>query len=328
MIGITLKTLSWSLSEPFKISRGEITHVEAAYLELRGPGGVIAHGEACGINYEGETPDSIITAVSAIQDDIQKGLTRQDLLDLLPVGGARNLVDAALWDYEAKTSGQPAWKLAGLSSFETVVCAQTIGIRDVKGYADRARSLRDFPLLKIKVGGDGDDMAILEAVHNAAPNSKLIVDPNQSWTMDHLTDYAARLHGLGVVLLEQPLPVDGDAELEGLRYSIPICADESIHDRSELMALRGKYDAINIKLDKTGGLTEALALARDAQQAGFQLMVGCMAGSSLAMAPGAIIAQLCGFVDLDGPLLQSTDWEHAIDYDSGYMMPVPRVLWG
>ncbi len=327
MRSVTTKILSWELSEPFTISRGTITHCDSTYVEIRDEHGNIGRGEAVGIDYEGETPASILDQVEAIRKDLEQGATRHDLQSLLPFGGARNLIDAALWDLDAKQTNVPVWKQVDLPDFRAVVCAQTIGIRTLDAYRERAQLLSHFPLLKIKVDGS-NDMAILEAIHNAAPNAKLIVDPNQSWTLDHLKAYNHTLPDLGIALLEQPLPVDGDDGLIGFSCTVPICADESVHDRNDLDKLRNKYDAINIKLDKTGGLTEALALAQAATAKGYKLMVGCMAGSSLAMAPSAIIAQYCDFVDLDGPLLQKDDVDHPIVYKDGIMNPPSAKLWG
>lgn len=327
MLTLETRILAWEMTEPFAISRGVMTHVHCVYVELTDAEGNRGRGEAAGINYHDETPEKIRDQIEALRPEIAAGVTRADLLRLLPYGGARNALDAALWDLEAKRSGVPAWRAAGLDEVGPVVCAQTIGIRSAAEFRERARQLARFPLLKVKVGGK-DDLDLIAAVHEGAPDARLIVDPNQSWSFDQLVDYAPRLADLGVALLEQPLAVGGDEGLRGYRCPVPVCADEAVNDRADLPGLVGKYDYINIKLDKTGGLTEALALAREALDQGFRLMVGCMAGSSLAMAPAAVVAQLCDFVDLDGPLLQKEDWPHAISYNNGVMsFPAPE-LWG
>lgn len=327
MVSMETRLLSWEMTEPFEISRGVMTHVHCVYVELRDEDGHLGRGEAAGINYQDETPEKIRDQIEALRPEIASGIGRHDLLRLLPYGGARNALDAALWDLEAKRSGVPAWRAAGLSEVRPVVTAQTIGIRSAAAFRERARELAHFPLLKVKVGG-ADDLALLAAVHEGAPDARLIVDPNQSWSFEQLASYAPQLADLGVALLEQPLPVGGDENLRDYRCPVPICADEAVNDRTDLADLLGKYDYINIKLDKTGGLTEALSLAREALDRGFRLMVGCMAGSSLAMAPAAVIAQLCDFVDLDGPLLQKEDWPDAISYANGVMeFPRPE-LWG
>lgn len=316
----------WLLKEPFTISRGTMTTADAVIVTLR-DGAAVGRGEAYGIIYEGESPDSIIAQVESVRPAIEAGIDRLALIDLLPIGGARCAVDCALWDLEAKRSGQPAWEAAGIGTPREVETAFTIGMRPAGEVRATAARFADFPLLKLKVGRE-DPLATIEAARAGAPGSRFIVDPNQSWSAADVIALADRLAALGVVLLEQPVPVDDDEGLRGYAGPIAICADELVHDRSDLARAQGKYSHINIKLDKAGGLTEALATADAALAAGYGLMVGCMAGSSLAMAPAHLIAQLCDYVDLDGPLLQAEDWSPAMIYRAGRLAPPEPALWG
>ncbi|MFO6448740.1 N-acetyl-D-Glu racemase DgcA [Erythrobacter sp. NE805] len=316
----------WLLKEPFTISRGTMTTADAVIVTLR-DGEAVGRGEAYGIIYEGETPDSIMAQVESVRPAIEAGIDRRALRDLLPVGGARCAVDCALWDLEAKRSGRPAWRSAGLAALREVETAFTIGMRSAEEVRATAARFADFPLLKLKVGRE-DPLATIAAARAGAPSSRFIVDPNQSWSAADVIALADQLAALGVVLLEQPVPVDDDEGLRAYAGPVAICADELVHDRSDLGKAQGKYSHINIKLDKTGGLTEALALADAALAAGYGLMVGCMAGSSLAMAPAHLVAQLCDYVDLDGPLLQAEDWTPAMTYRAGRLAPPEPALWG
>jgi len=316
----------WPLKEPFTISRGTMTTADAVIVTLR-EGDAVGRGEAYGIIYEGETPDSIIAQIESVRPAIEAGLDRIALLDLLPIGGARCAVDCALWDLEAKRSAQPAWQMAGIGAPRDVETAFTIGIRPIEDVRATAARFADFPLLKLKVGRE-DPLATIAAARAGAPSSRFIVDPNQSWSAADVIALADQLAELGVVLLEQPVPVDDDGGLRGFRGPVAICADELVHDRGDLAKAEGKYSHINIKLDKAGGLTEALALASAALAEGYGLMVGCMAGSSLAMAPAHLVAQLCDYVDLDGPLLQAEDWSPAMLYHAGRLTPPESALWG
>lgn len=316
----------WLLKEPFTISRGTMTTADAVIVTLR-EGDAVGRGEAYGIIYEGETPDSIAAQIESVRPAIEAGLDRIALLDVLPIGGARCAVDCALWDLEAKRNAQPAWQMAGIGTPRDVETAFTIGMRAIDDVRATAARFADFPLLKLKVGRD-DPLATIAAARVGAPSSRFIVDPNQSWSAADVIALADQLAELGVVLLEQPVPVDDDAGLRDYHGPIAICADELVHDRSDLAKAQGKYSHINIKLDKAGGLTEALALASAALSEGYGLMVGCMAGSSLAMAPAHLVAQLCDYVDLDGPLLQAEDWSPAMLYRAGRLTPPEPALWG
>ncbi len=326
-LAIETRALSWPMREPFVIARGSQDEVTSVLVTLRDADGIGGHGEACGVPYAGETPETMIAQIDSVRRILERDPTRTELLRILPPGGARCAVDAALWDLEAKRRGRPAWQIAGLTAMRRVLSAVTIGIRTVDRYEASARALAAHPLLKVKVDGS-DPLAALRAVRRGAPKAKLIVDPNQSWSVATLKALAPKLAELGVVLLEQPIPVGAEAELDGYRGTIPLCADELIDGVSDLPRARGRFDVINIKLDKTGGLTAALALADAAQAQGFGLMVGCMAGSSLAMAPATVLAQRCAFVDLDGPLLQAADCAHPLHYEDGLLLPPEPALWG
>jgi L-Ala-D/L-Glu epimerase len=324
---LSWKTQRWPLREPFAISRGVQTEVPALTIRLRDSDGFEGRGEACGVTYAGETPETMAAQIEGLRGVLEGPITRQELLSLMPAGGARFAVDAALWDLEAKRTGRSAFELAGFGGPGPVTTAYSIGIRSLDAYEASAAERSAHALLKIKVAGE-DPLAAVRAVRRGAPRSALIVDPNQAWSVDQLQALAPKLAELGVVLLEQPIPVGQEASLEGYDCPIPLCADELISDSSDLPKVFGRFQVINIKLDKTGGLTEALRLARAALAEGLDLMVGCMAGSSLCMAPATIVAQQCRFVDLDGPLLQAQDWPCGLDIRDGVMPAPDPQLWG
>jgi L-alanine-DL-glutamate epimerase-like enolase superfamily enzyme len=318
---------AWPLREPFVISRATYTHSDVIIVTLQ-DGQFIGRGEAAGVDYHGETPDSMISQIEAVRARIEAGITRAELLQLLPIGGARNALDAALWDLEAKRTGRRAWQLAGVGITRDIASAVTIGIRSIDAYEKAARELAQFHWLKIKVSADRP-LECVQAVRRGAPNSRLIVDANQALDVRTVYELGPRFAELRVDLLEQPVPVNGDDELEAGRSPIPICADEAIDTIADLERLKTRYDFVNIKLDKTGGLTAALELAHAARAAGLRLMVGCMVTGSVGMAPGMVLAQLCEVVDLDGPLLQAQDWPHPIQYDKTGKMAWPApALWG
>lgn len=326
---LTLKTevIAWEMREPFTISRGTQTHALALLVTLVDADGRSGRGEAYGIPYEGETPQSMRDQIETVRPRIEAGVSRETLLELLPHGGARCAIDLALWDLEAKRTGVPVWKAIGAEEGRQIQSAFTISMRSLQDTARVAALNANYPVLKVKVNGEAP-LDVIRTVHESAPRAHLIVDPNQSWTFEQLSHWAPTLADLGVRLLEQPLAVGADEGLRGYRGPIPICADELVHDLSDLGRAREKYQVINIKLDKSGGLTEGLRLAKAALREGFDLMVGCMAGSSLAMAPAALLAQFCRYVDLDGPLLQKDDWPGRIQYDRGLMSFPSRELWG
>jgi L-alanine-DL-glutamate epimerase-like enolase superfamily enzyme len=310
------------LAQVFTISRGSRT--EAQVLSARvSAGGVTGRGECVPYARYGETLESVAAQIAGLPGD----LTREGLQDLLPAGAARNAVDCALWDLEAKRSGRRVWDLAGLPAPGPEITAYTLSLDSPEAMETQAAKHAHRPLLKIKLGTP-DDMPRLEAVRRGAPGATIIVDANEGWSAAVYADLAPHLLRLGVALVEQPLPAGEDDALLGMDRPVPVCADESCHDRASLPGLRGKYDMVNIKLDKTGGLTEALALRAAARAEGYGIMVGCMVGSSLAMAPAVLVAQGAAFTDLDGPLLLAEDRAPALRYDAAGVHPPEAALWG
>jgi L-alanine-DL-glutamate epimerase-like enolase superfamily enzyme len=310
------------LAQVFTISRGSRTQAEVLTVRLS-DGGAVGMGECVPYARYGETLDTVTQQIEGLPRDV----TRAALYDLLPAGAARNAVDCALWDLEAKRSGTPVWQLAGLAPLKPEITAYTLSLDTPDNMRAQAAEHAFRPLLKIKLGTP-DDMPRLEAVRAGAPESTIIVDANEGWSAAVYADLAPHLVRLGVALVEQPLPAGDDDALLGMERPVPVCADEACHDRASLSGLRGKYDVVNIKLDKTGGLTEALALRDAARSEGYDVMVGCMVGSSLAMAPAVLVAQGAAIVDLDGPLLLAEDREAALTFDSAGVHPPSRALWG
>jgi L-alanine-DL-glutamate epimerase-like enolase superfamily enzyme len=327
---------SWAYKVPFRVSRGAESALDVVVVTLTDADGRVGRGEAAGVDYDGETIALLRAQIEAVRPAIEQGIGAGDgraaldftsLATLLPAGGARNAVDCALWDLTAKQRRTTAWQLAGMADPRPLTTSITLGIDTDDAVAAGARRYAGWPLIKVKVDGERHVDAI-RLVRAACPAAGLVVDPNQAWSCDLLNRLAPELKSLGVVLIEQPVPRGEDETLRGYRGSIRLAADESVADRPGLAAVKGLYQVVNVKLDKTGGLTEALALARDARTLGLQVMVGCMAGTSLAMAPGMVVGQMAEFVDLDGPLLHSDDREHGIAYDQGLMrLPSPQ-LWG
>ena len=258
---------------------------------------------------------------------MKNGLDRVALQDRLPPGAARNALDCAFWDLEAKRTGTPVWRLAGLAEPRPAATAYTISLGAPEAMREKAAENADRPLLKIKLGADGD-LQRVRAARAGAPNARLIVDANEGWTLAQYQALAPELARLGVALVEQPLPAADDCALAGVERPVPVCADESCHGLNSLPKLARKYDAVNIKLDKTGGLTEALRLKRQAEAEGFRIMVGCMLGTSLAMAPAFLLTEGVDFIDLDGPLLLAKDREAPIRYAGSLMFPASAALWG
>jgi L-alanine-DL-glutamate epimerase-like enolase superfamily enzyme len=285
--------------------------------------GVTGWGECVPYARYGETLDSVTAQIEGLPD----GIDRVTLQDALPAGAARNAVDCALWDLEAKAAGQRVWQLAGLPRPGPQITAYTLSLDTPEAMRAQAAKHAHRPLLKIKLG-TAEDMARLEAVRAGAPATPIIVDANEGWTVETYADLAPHLIRMGVKLVEQPLRADDDDMLAEIARPLPVCADESCHDRHSLPALKGKYDVVNLKLDKTGGLTEGLALKKAALAEGFGLMVGCMVGSSLAMAPATLVAQGAAFVDLDGPLLLAEDRPHPLRFDEAGVHPPEPELWG
>ncbi len=310
------------LAQVFTISRGSRT--EAKVLTVRISDGV-HHGWGECVPYAryDETLDSVEAEIAGLPDVF----SRYSLMDLLPAGAARNAVDCALWDLEAKRSGKRAWELAELAAPGPEVTAYTLSLDTPEAMQAQAAENAFRPLLKIKLGTP-DDMPRLEAVRAGAPESKIIIDANEGWSAEVYADLAPHLVRLGVALVEQPLPAGEDDALIGMDRPVPVCADESCHDRASLPALKGKYDVVNIKLDKTGGLTEALELRKAALAEGYGIMVGCMVGSSLAMAPATLVAQGAMVTDLDGPLLLAEDRDTSLIFDDAGVHPPKAALWG
>ena len=319
---ITITEETFRLAEVFTISRGSKTEARVLTVAVH-QGGVEGRGESAPYGRYGETPASVTDQIRSLPERF----SHADLPGLLPAGAARNAVDCALWDLAAKTAGKRVWDLAGLAAPGPVLTAVTLSLDTPERMRDAAARHAHRPLLKIKLG-TADDMARLAAVRAGAPNARIIVDANEGWTADIYADLAPHLLRIGVVLVEQPLPAGADEMLAEMARPVPVCADESCHASASLAALRGKYDMVNIKLDKTGGLTEALALHRLAHQQGFGVMVGCMVGSSLAMAPAVLVAQGAAVVDLDGPLLLAKDRDHPLTYDTAGVHPPEAALWG
>lgn len=318
---------AWPMKEVLAISRG--SQVEQATLQVRltREDGVVGRGEACGIPYAGDTPATLMATLESVRGEIERGIDREALLQLLPHGGARMGVDAALWDLEAKAGGPDPYTRCGVAP-APVTSAYTIGMRSLEDYEITARQYADYPILKIKVGRE-DPIAALRAVRRGASRPRLIVDTNQSWTVADLQRHAVALAELGVELIEQPIAVGAEAGLDGWRSPVPLCADELIDSVSDLHKAAGRFQYVNIKLDKAGGLTAAMRLADAIEARGMGLMVGCMVGSSLSMAPAMVLAQRCAFVDLDGPMLQSEDVPNGYVYERGVVArPHKPELWG
>jgi len=317
---------SWPIAGSFTISRGSKTFADVVVVTLR-DGGFVGRGECVPYPRYNETLPQVADALEAARAKIEAGCSRDDVPGLVAPHAAQNALDCALWDLEAKRSGKPVWQLAGLSEPRPLVTAFTLSLDTPEAMAEAAAKSAHRPLLKLKLGRDGDAER-LRLIRKAAPRSRLIVDANEGWQPDQLAHLFAVCAEVGVELVEQPLPAGHDEALKGLPRAVTICADESAHDRAGLDALSGKYDAINIKLDKTGGLTEALALAHAAQSKGFKVMTGCMLATSLAMAPAMLVAQFASVVDLDGPLLLKEDRTPGIRFEGSVMYPAPPELWG
>ena len=321
-MSLTINRDVFPLAQVFTISRGSRTEAKVLSVKISRDG-ISGWGECVPYARYNETAASVSEQIKSLPD----AFDRQSLYELLPPGAARNAVDCALWDLEAKQSNFRVWQLAGLPAPGPEITAYTLSLDSPEKMRAQAAEHAHRPLLKIKLGTP-DDMPRLEAVRAGAPHSDIIVDANEGWSADIYADLAPHLLRLGVKLVEQPLPAADDSALLGLDRPVPVCADESAHDRASLAHLAGKYDVVNIKLDKTGGLTEALALKRDALVQGFEVMVGCMVGSSLAMAPATLVAQGALITDLDGPLLLAEDRAHPLHFDAAGVHPPSAALWG
>ncbi|WP_445502846.1 N-acetyl-D-Glu racemase DgcA [Microvirga sp. G4-2] len=324
---LTVSIDRFPIAGKFTIARGSRTEavvVTATISENR----AVGHGECVPYPRYGETVEGVAAAIEAIRPQIEAGLTREALQSLMPAGAARNAVDCALWDLDAKRSGIRAHITAGLTRWPPVTTAYTISLDTPEAMAEAAAKAAERPILKVKFGGPEGDIERIRAVRQAVPQATLIADANEGWTDGNIEAHLATCAEAGYALVEQPLPAKADGLLAKIARPVPIMADESVHDRQSLQRLVGLYDVVNIKLDKTGGLTEALALADAAETLGFPLMIGCMVGTSLAMAPAMVIAPRCRFVDLDGPLLLAKDREPGLKYEGSLVYPPEPALWG
>lgn len=317
----------WAINAPFHITGYTFTAFEALIVELTDAHGLIGRGEAQGVYYLKDTPSRMLSQIEALRTQIEDGITRESLQQLLPAGGARNVLDCALWDLAAKREGRAVWQLAGLAAPKPLLTTYTLGADGPDAMAKCAVAYTQAKAIKLKLTEDDHNAARVLAVRRARPDVWLMVDANQGFTRDSFAKLLPTLLEARVDLVEQPFPVGSEAWLDGLERPIRIAADESVQDRRDLASLVGRVDLINIKLDKCGGLTEALALAAEARKLGFELMVGNMGGSSLAMAPSFVVGQLCNVVDLDGPLSIVADYTPSVVYENGTIW-CPDGLWG
>jgi L-alanine-DL-glutamate epimerase-like enolase superfamily enzyme len=322
---VSARSERWPLARPFRISRGVKTAADVVVVEVSA-GGCVGAGEAVPYARYGESPARVLEQIDSVRDALAAGLTREELQSELPPGAARNAIDCALWDLQAKQSGRSAAEIAGVPTPGPMTTAVTISLDTCEQMADAAAAVADAPLIKVKVSAE-DALVRIEAVHAAAPGAQLIIDPNESWMPAQLEALLPRLAQLGVALLEQPIAASADAALEGLNPPVPICADEAAHTSADLSRVARRYQVVNIKLDKTGGLTEALLMRRRARELGLGVMVGCMVGTSLGAAPALLIAQDANFVDLDGPWWLAEDRAPAMQIARGRLTP-PAGGWG
>lgn len=316
----------WPIAGTFTISRGSKTEAVIVVCTLS-DGVRSGRGECVPYARYGESIESVCAQIEGLRDALSKGATRDDLAALLHAGAARNAVDCALWDLEAKRNGTSISSILGLPDLHDLTTAVTVSFGDASTMAKAARDFADRPLIKVKVGGENDAERI-RAVAQAAPSSRIIIDANEGWTNANIIENMLACAKAGIVLIEQPLPAADDAILAKIPHPVPICADESAHGTDDLHTLLGRYDSINIKLDKTGGLTEALRMHKRARELGFGIMVGCMVGTSLAMAPAVIVAQDADFVDLDGPLILRQDRTPGLEFNGSRVSPPKPELWG
>jgi L-Ala-D/L-Glu epimerase / N-acetyl-D-glutamate racemase len=315
----------WPLKQVFRISRGSRTEARVVVVTVT-DGQRTGRGEAVPIKRYSQSVASVLAQIESIKSE--KDLDRHRIQELLPAGAARNALDCALWDLEAKISGKHVWELANVPMVPEVETSFTISLDTPALMAAAAGANANAPILKLKLGGDDIDLARVKIVRENAPNARLLIDANESWSPDDYRKIVPALKELGVELIEQPFPADADSVLEELDHSVPVCADESCHTSVDLPRLKNRYEAINVKLDKTGGLTEALHLCERARESGFKLLIGCMVGTSLSMAPARILASSADYVDLDGPLLLAGDRGHGLAYQHGRIGIPSRELWG
>jgi L-Ala-D/L-Glu epimerase / N-acetyl-D-glutamate racemase len=323
---LTVTIERWPIKGSFAISRGA-KHEAVVVVATISDRGHAGRGECVPYGHYGESVEGVVSAIEACAGPIVGGMSRDELAALLPAGAARNALDCALWDLEAKRSGRSAASLAGINPLRPVLTAFTLSLASPEAMGEAGRKARGYPLLKLKLGGAGD-IERLRAVRAAVPNARLIADANEAWEPHETESLLAAAAAEGVELVEQPLPAGNDELLQHIKRAVPVCADESVHDRASLDALPQRYDAVNIKLDKTGGLTEALMVAEHARALGLKIMVGSMVATSLAMAPALLVAQDAQWFDLDGPLLLARDRVPGLAYEGGMIAPPPPELWG
>lgn len=316
---------SWPLDKPFRISRGSRTETRVVVVTVT-DGQHTGRGEAVPISRYNQSVASVLAQIESMKSE--RNLDRHRIQELLPAGAARNALDCALWDLEAKISGKRVWELANIPMVPEVETSFTVSLDTPAAMAAAAKANADRPILKLKLGGDDVDLARVQAVRKAAPAARLLIDANESWSPAHYQKIVPALNELRVELIEQPFPAADDELLEILDHPVPVCADESCHTSADLPCLINRYEMLNVKLDKTGGLTEALRLCERARESGFKLLIGCMVGTSLSMAPARLLASAADYVDLDGPLLLARDCEHGLSYQNGKIGIPARELWG
>jgi L-Ala-D/L-Glu epimerase len=324
-LAISAKEEVWPLKEPFRISRGSRTEAHVVVVTVS-DGEHIGRGEAVPLARYDQSTDSALAQIEAIKGE--KNLDPDKLQQLLPAGAARNALDCALWDLEAKISAKRVWELANIPIVLEVETSFTISLDTPEKMATAARANSNAPILKLKLGGDDVDLARVEAVRAASPAARLLIDANESWSPAHYERVVPSFRQCGIALIEQPFPADADEVLETLDHPVPVCADESCHATADLSRLTNRYEVVNVKLDKTGGLTEALRLCKTARDNGFKLLIGCMVCTSLGIAPARLLASAADYVDLDGPLLLARDREHGLVYRNGKISAPSRGLWG
>ena len=322
---LTIERISSPLKQAFAISRGSKTEAETIRVSLEA-GSLTGRGESVPYRHYGETQDSVAAQIETAREAIEAGIDQSDLLELMPAGAARCAVDCALWDLDAKRTGKPVWQLAGLPEPHPMETATTISL-DTPDAMGEAASAADGNLLKLKLGSEAD-LDRVEAVHRSRPGAKLILDGNEGLTLSSFQALSDRAAALGVILIEQPFPAQTDTPLMTYAGTVSICADESAHTAGDIDRLAQRYDAVNIKLDKAGGLTAGIAMAREARRAGMGIMVGCMVGGSLSMAPAFLLAGLADLADLDGPIWLENDVPDGLIYENGRVYPPASALWG
>ncbi len=326
MTQLTVRHEAWPVRGKFTISRGSRTQADVVVAELS-DGQHLGRGECLPYPRYGESVEGVIAEIEALRGPLAEGLDREGLQSLLPAGAARNAVDLAFWDLECKRAGKRHWELAGLPEPGPVTTAFTLSIDTPEEMGRKAAENAGRPILKLKLAGP-DDLDRVEAVRANAPEARIVVDANEGWTAAQYSALVPDLQRLGVVMVEQPLPAGDDGALAGIERPVPVCADESCHDTPTLAALKGRYDMVNIKLDKTGGLTEALKLKQAAEAEGFGIMVGCMLTTSLACAPAVILAQGVALTDIDAPLLLAEDRDPPLKIEGSLVYPPAPTLWG